>query len=83
MCQSATTKLTRRNLMLHRFYFADEREASGDPVYSAIDGSAHAAFYAQLIAGETHAPWNATFLKGQGYVRFSESVVEDAVVMNL
>lgn len=28
-------------------------------------------------------PWNATFVKGQGYVDFPETMVQDAVVMDL
>ncbi|KAJ5611248.1 hypothetical protein N7510_007967 [Penicillium lagena] len=67
----------------YKFYFADERKPDGDPVYSAIDGPAHAEFYTQLIAANTQGPWNATFVKGQGYVGFSEAVVQDAVVMDM
>lgn len=53
----------------------------GDPVYGEIDGDAHGVFYSQLIERETQGPWNATFVKGQGYTAFSEAVVNEAVVM--
>ncbi|KAJ5565148.1 hypothetical protein N7513_001390 [Penicillium frequentans] len=65
----------------YKFYFADEREPDGNPVYSAIDGSAHAEFYVQLSEDKAQGPWNATFVKGQGYIPFPETVVQDAVVM--
>ncbi|KAH8816905.1 hypothetical protein F5884DRAFT_693893 [Xylogone sp. PMI_703] len=65
----------------YKFYFADERKPNGDPVYGAIDGLAHAEFYSQLIGAKTQGSWSATFVKGQGYVSFSEAVVNDAVVM--
>lgn len=35
----------------------------------ALDGDAHAEFYAQLVKHED-IPWNATFVKGKGYVKF-------------
>ncbi|KAJ5153025.1 uncharacterized protein N7482_009503 [Penicillium canariense] len=65
----------------YKFYYADERKSDGDPVYSAIDGSAHAEFYTQLSEHQRQGPWNATFVKGQGYVRFSEEMIQDAVFM--
>ena len=66
-------------MIKHRFYYADERKPDGEPVYSAIDGRAHAEFYTQLAESKTQGPWNATFVKGQGYVRFPEVVIQDAV----
>ncbi|KAL6903896.1 hypothetical protein GGI43DRAFT_432598 [Trichoderma evansii] len=65
----------------YKFYYADERKLDGDPVYSDIDGEAHGIFYIQLAEGKAQGPWNATFVKGQGYVAFSDAVVNDAVVM--
>jgi hypothetical protein len=55
----------------------------GDPVYSAIDGVAHGVFYTQLAESKTQGPWNATFVKGKGYIAFSEAMVNDAVTMQL
>ncbi|KAL7893227.1 hypothetical protein HDV63DRAFT_222601 [Trichoderma sp. SZMC 28014] len=65
----------------YKFYYADERKLDGDPVYGEIDGDAHGVFYSQLVEKETQGPWNATFVKGQGYTAFSEAVVNEAVVM--
>ncbi|KAM0510835.1 hypothetical protein ACHAPE_010495 [Trichoderma viride] len=67
----------------YKFYYADERKPDGDPVYGEIDGDAHGVFYIQLIEGEAQGPWNATFVKGQGYTAFSDAVVHEAVVMKL
>ena len=36
----------------------------------ALDGDAHAEFYAQLATGAKDVPWHATFVKGQGYTKF-------------
>jgi hypothetical protein len=36
----------------------------------ALDGDAHAEFYAHLATGAKDVPWHATFVKGQGYTRF-------------
>lgn len=57
-------------LMLNRFFYADERQADGSIKGMQIDGDAHADFYAQLASGEGEVPWHATFVKGQGYVKF-------------
>ncbi|KAL7917481.1 hypothetical protein ACQKWADRAFT_306746 [Trichoderma austrokoningii] len=67
----------------YKFYYADERKLDGDPVYGDIDGDAHGVFYSQLAEGEAQGPWNATFVKGQGYTAFSDAVVNDAVVMEI
>ena len=56
-----------------RFYYADERTPDGAPVYSAIDGEAHAKMYWQLAIGDEQGPWQATFVKGVGYRDFSRS----------
>ncbi|KAL1607133.1 hypothetical protein SLS59_002837 [Nothophoma quercina] len=52
------------------FFYADERNADGSIKGMQLDGDAHADFYAQLASGEGEVPWHATFVKGQGYVRF-------------
>ncbi|PNP39568.1 hypothetical protein TGAM01_v203910 [Trichoderma gamsii] len=67
----------------YKFYYADERKLDGDPVYGEIDGDAHGVFYSQLIDQKEQGPWNATFVKGQGYTSFSDAVVHEAVVMQL
>ncbi|TFB00482.1 hypothetical protein CCMA1212_007576 [Trichoderma ghanense] len=64
----------------YKFYFADERKSDGSPVYGAISGPAHGAFYTELAAQKTQGPWNATFVKDQGYVAFSETVMSDTTV---
>ena len=56
----------------YRFYYADERNADGSPVYAKINAQSHGDFYAQLAEGKTQAPWLATFVGGKGYVDFSE-----------
>ncbi|KAI9703433.1 MAG: hypothetical protein M1820_005906 [Bogoriella megaspora] len=52
-----------------RFFYADERHGDGKFKGAAVDGSAHAEFYAQL-ANHENVPWHATFAKGKGYVKF-------------
>ena len=57
---------------LARFFYADERYEDGSMKGAAIDGGAHADFYAQLATREGNAgvPWYATFVKDKGYVGF-------------
>ncbi|KAI1165876.1 NAD(P)-binding protein [Nemania serpens] len=54
----------------YRFFYADERVADGNSKGAAIDGPAHAEFFAQLAAHEGDIPWLATFVAGKGYVKF-------------
>ncbi|KAF2121318.1 hypothetical protein BDV96DRAFT_640714 [Lophiotrema nucula] len=54
----------------YRFFYADERNADGSQKGMQLDGDAHADFFAQLASGEGEVPWHATFVKGQGYVKF-------------
>ncbi|KAJ8128102.1 hypothetical protein O1611_g5534 [Lasiodiplodia mahajangana] len=54
----------------YRFFYADERNEDGTSKGSAIDGPAHAEFYAQLANHEGDVSWLATFVKGKGYVKF-------------
>ena len=35
-----------------------------------LDGPAHGEFYTQLANHEGNVPWDATFVKGKGYVEF-------------
>jgi hypothetical protein len=53
-----------------RFFYADERKEDGSLKGMAIDGEAHADFYADLAAHAGTVPWSATFVKGKGYVKF-------------
>ncbi|XXG98319.1 hypothetical protein Hte_004642 [Hypoxylon texense] len=54
----------------YRFFYADERQKDGKSKGAAIDGPAHADFFAQLADHEGNVPWLATFVKDQGYVQF-------------
>jgi len=54
----------------YRFYYADERKQDGTFAFSDIDGEAHGNFYLYLVKHKEQGPWNATFVKGQGYVDF-------------
>jgi NAD(P)-dependent dehydrogenase (short-subunit alcohol dehydrogenase family) len=55
-----------------RFFYADERHPDGAPRLDGSDGEAHAEFFAQLASHEESkdVPWEATFVKGKGYVSF-------------
>ena len=55
--------------MTYSFFYSDERAVDGSPKSEALDGNAHADFYAQLVE-HIDAPWHATFVKGKGYVDF-------------
>ncbi|AEO67133.1 75b3929b-a0a2-4b1a-b665-7db53caa5a2e [Thermothielavioides terrestris] len=57
----------------YKFYFADERVETGEPVYSKISGPAAGEFYLKLAEEETDIPWYATFVAGKGFVDFPES----------
>lgn len=56
--------------MKFRFFYADERNEDGSIKGMAVDGPAHGDFYPQLAAHEGNVPWQATFVKGKGYVEF-------------
>ncbi|KAF2499260.1 NAD(P)-binding protein [Lophium mytilinum] len=53
-----------------RFFYADERHGDGKFKGMALDGAAHAEFFAQLADHEGTVPSHATFVKGKGYVQF-------------
>ncbi|KAF1841391.1 NAD(P)-binding protein [Cucurbitaria berberidis CBS 394.84] len=53
-----------------RFFYVDERIADGKQKGIAIDGPAHADFFAQLAEHQEGVPWHATFVKDKGYVKF-------------
>ncbi|KAL8652365.1 MAG: hypothetical protein Q9226_004305 [Calogaya cf. arnoldii] len=65
--QSAAAAYAERGF---KFYFADERKADGDAVYSNIDGEAHGKHYLQLAEDKEQGPWQQTFVKGIGYKKF-------------
>ncbi|MCJ1313678.1 hypothetical protein MMC25_007357 [Agyrium rufum] len=54
----------------YRFFYADERKEDGARGGMEIDGPAHADFYVQLANHEKGVPWEATFVKNKGYVKF-------------
>ena len=56
------------------WYFADERLPDGSPVMMDLSGEAHADAYWDLAMGKEQRPWNYTFVKGKGYVKFGDVV---------
>ncbi|KAK4497890.1 hypothetical protein PRZ48_010545 [Zasmidium cellare] len=54
----------------YRFIYADERNADGKMKGMELDAPAHGEFYTQLAKSAEGIPWEATFVKGQGYVSF-------------
>ncbi|KAL6803397.1 NAD(P)-binding protein [Trichoderma sp. SZMC 28013] len=59
----------------YKFYHTDERESDGEPAYDNLDAEAHANYYIQLVEEKDQGPWNATFVKGKGYVKFDENPI--------
>ncbi|KAL7931539.1 NAD(P)-binding protein [Trichoderma chlorosporum] len=57
----------------YKFYHVDERESNGEPAYNQLDAEAHADYYIKLTEENDQGPWNATFVKQKGYVKFDES----------
>lgn len=53
-----------------KFYYADERQESGAPVASLINGEAHGKLYLELAEGKKQEVWLQTFIKGVGYKYF-------------
>lgn len=56
--------------MCGSFYFADERAPEGAAVGRVVSGEAAAEFYYELAGHKEQGPWDATFVKGKGYVEF-------------
>jgi len=54
------------------FYYVDERQQNGEAIFGAIDGNAHGEYLLQLTEDRKQGPWEATFVKGKGHVRFPE-----------
>jgi hypothetical protein len=63
-------------LIFHSFYFGDERRENAAPIFRDIGGDAHAEFYYELATKKEQGPWEATFVKGVGYVDFKGVVGE-------
>ncbi|KAK4071977.1 hypothetical protein Trihar35433_4041 [Trichoderma harzianum] len=59
----------------YKFYHTDERESNGEPAYDKLDAEAHSNYYVELAEGKDQGPWNATFVKGKGYVKFDETPI--------
>ncbi|KAL7941397.1 NAD(P)-binding protein [Trichoderma barbatum] len=59
----------------YKFYHVDERELNGEPAYDKLDAEAHAKYYVKLAEEKDQGPWNATFVKEKGYVRFSDDLI--------
>lgn len=72
---SKTKEGMRNGLMrTNRFYYTDERFEDGGSVFVDIDAQAHAGFYYELVCRKDQGPWEATFVKGKGYVDFDGKV---------
>ena len=54
-----------------RFFYADERTVDGAMKGMSLDGDAHGKFYVTLADHEGDIPWQATFVKDKGYVKFN------------
>ncbi|KAI8633255.1 NAD(P)-binding protein [Xylariaceae sp. FL1651] len=55
------------------FYYGDERQADGAPMYNGLlNGDAHAEEYLKLARDPKQGHWQYTFVKGKGYVDFSK-----------
>jgi hypothetical protein len=65
------------NALLHilltrnSFYYVDERKADGSPAGPAVDGPAHAEVFYELASKAGQEPWQWTFVKDKGYVKFN------------
>ena len=57
-----------------QWYFADERLANGRPVMTDLDGPEHGTVFYALATSGKQEPWNYTFVKGKGYVKFPDVV---------
>lgn len=51
------------------FYYADQRTPEGDSVMQNVSGEAHGDFLIELASKKEQGPWQATFVKGKGYVK--------------
>lgn len=60
-------------MCFNSFFYVDERKADGSSKGMAIDGPAHGEFVASLVENKKEVPWHATFVAGEGYVKFPRS----------
>ncbi|KAL6889143.1 hypothetical protein GGI43DRAFT_425806 [Trichoderma evansii] len=58
----------------YKFYHTDERAPDGTPRYGNPSPEAHGEHYLTLAEEKEQGPWNSTFVKGKGYVKFDESL---------
>ena len=52
------------------FYYVDEREPNGRPMYKGVNGNAHADVFLQLAQDPKQGPWQYTFSREKGYTVF-------------
>ena len=58
---------------VQRFYFVDEREQDGTPMWHGVNADVHADFMSGVVEGSVKdVPWKATIVKGKGYVPFTD-----------
>ncbi len=60
------------SLYFSSFYYVDERESNGRPMYNGVNGDAHADVFLQLAQDPKQGPWQYTFSKDNGYALFSK-----------
>ncbi|KAL2205195.1 NAD(P)-binding protein [Sarocladium strictum] len=53
-----------------RFYYADQRNDDGTPMWDGPSGEGHAQLYLDLAESDERRHWLQTFVAGQGYKRF-------------
>ena len=58
-------------LISNSFYYIDERKEDGSPVGMAVSGQAHADAFFELASKEEQGPWQWTFVKDKGYIKFN------------
>ncbi|KAI0532417.1 hypothetical protein GGR58DRAFT_180246 [Xylaria digitata] len=54
------------------FYYVDEREPHGGPMYKGVNGDAHAKVFLELAQNSEQGPWQYTFSKDNEYAVFSK-----------
>ncbi|KAI0096012.1 hypothetical protein GGR51DRAFT_544533 [Nemania sp. FL0031] len=54
------------------FYYVDERDSNGQPMYKGVTDDAHADVFLKLAQSHGQGPWQYTFSKDKGYAAFSK-----------
>ncbi|KAI0490426.1 hypothetical protein F4859DRAFT_520242 [Xylaria cf. heliscus] len=54
------------------FYYVDERETDGRPMYKGVNADAHANAFLELAQKPGQGPWQHTFSKQKGYAAFAK-----------